>query len=540
MLALIAICLVPIAGAQTTRGAKLDSDRPPAAPANSKYYALVIGIDQYQHFPPLKTAVNDAQSIAHVLTTRYGFKVKLLVDADATRDNIIDALDYYVTNLEQTDNFLLYYAGHGQRKGDDGYWFPVDARTDSTSRWISAEDVTTKMRNLNSRHALIVADSCYSGDLANPHRGVELNFRPSDMEVFLRKSFASHSRTLMASGGDEPVSDIGPNNHSVFANAVLNALEKMDAQAITGGDLFSYYVVHQVSGQSKQQPHYLPIPNSSDDGDGDFVFIRGGISADTALQHGPTPPPLAAAQLSPGAPRQTQPSGTSPAQSNPNSDMELYQKALASHDPAEIDAVADKMSNQTLANVLHMRATSLRTLEANASAARTNNGTTRVPASRAKAQLEYTKVDADSYAHRGNYLKAFPLYKQAAEAGDSESMASLGFCYYNGWGVPQDYAEAAKWFQKAADEGESKVFSSLGLMYAMGRGVPQNDQLSLDWNRKAAAAGDPIGMLGLGSFYAAGRGVPKDLNEAANWYRKSAALGNEGAKQALRKMGLQQ
>ncbi len=218
------------------------------------------------------------------------------------------------------------------------------------------------------------------------------------------------------------------------------------------------------------------------------------------------------------------------------SDTELYQKALLSRDPAAIEAAADKMSNPTLASALRMQAKALRATIA--AAATPGNVAGTVPTSRMKAETEYTKVHADAFAARGNYKQAFPLYRQLAEAGDSESMVNVGYLYYDGWGVSQDYGEAAKWFKKAGDAGETKVMSTLGLMYAMGRGVEQNDKLAVEWNRKAAAVGDPIGMLGLGAMYYSGRGVPKDLTEAANWYRKAAALGNEAAKQNLRKMGL--
>ena len=55
------------------------------------YWALIIGINNYQSAPKLKTAVSDATGIRDVLLDRYGFKadhVKVLLDADATRSHI--------------------------------------------------------------------------------------------------------------------------------------------------------------------------------------------------------------------------------------------------------------------------------------------------------------------------------------------------------------------------------------------------------------------------------------------------------------------
>jgi hypothetical protein len=46
--------------------------------------------------------------------------------------------------------------------------------------------------------------------------------------------------------------------------------------------------------------------------------------------------------------------------------------------------------------------------------------------------------------------------------------------YYNGKGVPQDYAEAARWYRKAADQGNADAQNNLGVMYGNGQGVPQD------------------------------------------------------------------
>ncbi|MBN1105580.1 MAG: caspase family protein, partial [Deltaproteobacteria bacterium] len=52
------------------------------------YYALVIGINQYQEWPYLRTAVNDVKGLKSLLVKRYGFadeRTILLTDGEATR-----------------------------------------------------------------------------------------------------------------------------------------------------------------------------------------------------------------------------------------------------------------------------------------------------------------------------------------------------------------------------------------------------------------------------------------------------------------------
>ena len=53
--------------------------------------------------------------------------------------------------------------------------------------------------------------------------------------------------------------------------------------------------------------------------------------------------------------------------------------------------------------------------------------------------------------------------------------------YDQGYGVPQDYAEAMKWFRKAAEQGDADAQYNLGVMHAQGYGVPQDFVLAHMW-----------------------------------------------------------
>ena len=120
--------------------------RKPKSLPNSRghYFALVIGINNYQHLPKLTTAAPDAQALAALLHNQYGFQTTVLVDA--TRDQITKALNDYRHNLDENASLLIYYAGHGiyDKEADKAYWLPVDADRDDTSRWIMADEITTK------------------------------------------------------------------------------------------------------------------------------------------------------------------------------------------------------------------------------------------------------------------------------------------------------------------------------------------------------------------------------------------------------------
>jgi uncharacterized protein len=61
--------------------------------------------------------------------------------------------------------------------------------------------------------------------------------------------------------------------------------------------------------------------------------------------------------------------------------------------------------------------------------------------------------------------------------------------YLEGWGVPQDYAQAMQWYRKAADQGLAQAQYGIGLMYINGLGVPRDKTQALYWYNLAAAQG---------------------------------------------------
>jgi len=249
-------------------------------PGLGSYHALVIGNQAYRSLRPLQTPVADATAVADMLRRDYGFaRVRLLTNA--TRADMVRALDDLRRRLGPGDNLLIYYAGHGwlDREADRGYWLPVDAEPDSRTNWLSNADLTDTLRALKAKHVVIVADSCYSGTLTRSIGVTPL--APPDILRLAQK----RARTALVSGGLEPVADVGGGRHSVFARAFLDALH--GNQGAT--DLTSLFGVirRQVLLGATQTPEYADIRQAGHDG-GDFVFVRPG--ARLAAPPSPAPP----------------------------------------------------------------------------------------------------------------------------------------------------------------------------------------------------------------------------------------------------------
>ena len=245
-----------------------------------RYHALVIGNNSYASMESLKTAVSDARAIASVLRSRYGFNVRLLVNA--TRRDILTALNKFREELGENDNFLLYYAGHGEldRNNDRGHWLPVDAEPGDTTNWISNTSITDILNAMNAKHVMVIADSCYSGSLTRSvSTSLGGDISPDLQEKWLRKMITLRSRTVLTSGGLQPVLDSGEGSHSVFANVLLRTLRN-NKEILEGPVLYSKVARRVKTAAGKlgynQTPEYAPISFAGDLGAPFFFRPRGG------------------------------------------------------------------------------------------------------------------------------------------------------------------------------------------------------------------------------------------------------------------------
>ena len=241
------------------------------------YYALIIGNDKYQHWNPLHNAISDAQSVADILQSRYGFKVTFL--KNATRLDILRGLNNFRKSLKENDNLLVYYAGHGhlEKDIDRGYWIPVDAEINDTSNWILTPSITDQLELMSAKHILVVADSCFAGkmtrsSLAQLRPGLSDEKRMKMLKTVAKKRV----RTALTSGGEHPVLDVGEGGHSVFTGALITVLGENQTILETERLFLAIRTrVINAAGEYKMEqiPTYWPIQFAGHESLGDFIFI---------------------------------------------------------------------------------------------------------------------------------------------------------------------------------------------------------------------------------------------------------------------------
>ncbi len=235
------------------------------------YRALIIGIDDYKdpRIPDLKTAVNDARVMGEVLQKKYGFQVELMLNSEATKAAMYQALRRLAGSAKPEDSLLIYYAGHGDldRQYNDGWWIPVDAKAGDPVSYLDNVQVQKAMGNTKARHVLLISDSCYSGTLFGRGRAL-----PSVItDKYYLGLYNEKSRWGMTSGNKTPVSDEGAEGHSIFAYQLLKELKKNEKPYMSTQELYTR-IAPIVGNNSEQTPLCSPIRNTGDQG-GEFIFV---------------------------------------------------------------------------------------------------------------------------------------------------------------------------------------------------------------------------------------------------------------------------
>jgi hypothetical protein len=95
--------------------------------------------------------------------------------------------------------------------------------------------------------------------------------------------------------------------------------------------------------------------------------------------------------------------------------------------------------------------------------------------------------------HSSDFATALSEWKPLAEQGHSPSQYNLGFMYYKGKSVPQDYGSAVKWYTLAAEQGDSNAQNNLGVMFANGQGLPEDFIYAHMWFSISALNGNANG-----------------------------------------------
>lgn len=209
---------------------KLADGAAAGAQLRPRLYALVVGVAKYQsaRVPPLDYPAKDAADFARALQTQSGqlyraVEVRLLTDAKATRESIIDGMDWLRREVTANDIAVVFFAGHGVNDSISQYYFLPNnsdiARLRSTA--ISNIDIVETLQSLPSK-VLAFLDTCHSGNVLGTGKKRALG----DINRLVNElTSAENGVVVFASSTGQETSQESPEwNNGAFTKALVEGL----------------------------------------------------------------------------------------------------------------------------------------------------------------------------------------------------------------------------------------------------------------------------------------------------------------------------
>ena len=196
---------------------------------------------------------------------------KILTNNNATREGILDALDWLEDEPSQGDVVVLFISSHGFKEDEASYIMPYDGKADKLrATAIGFHDINQTVTNLSSQNGracrvLLLLDACHSGQF-----GVQGTKGDSQLDIddavqtLNRKEYGVmmfHSST-----GNEISYEDAKWKHGAFTYAILESLR--DGKGDTNGngiisfDELGVYVKERVKNLTKKQHSVIKNPAS--------------------------------------------------------------------------------------------------------------------------------------------------------------------------------------------------------------------------------------------------------------------------------------
>ena len=232
--------------------------------------ALLVGIEDYPHVPPLHGPAQDVENIERLITSFWGYTkgdIHKLINSRATRENILYELENWLG--KSTDKELLfYYSGHGwhqkdtdgdEEDGKDETIAPYDSLPKPAERvvenMISDDEIAAVVRRLRGKKLTLIFDSCHSGTVS---RGISAPQRESENGIKYTKSLDLFSSSPQRTRGPAPPPSpaerkeggfVQGNDHTVVWSAASSSQKAFTDIETKSGSVFTNRFIQGIQGR---------------------------------------------------------------------------------------------------------------------------------------------------------------------------------------------------------------------------------------------------------------------------------------------------
>ncbi len=230
---------------------------PVEAKAEPALYAVVVGVREFEHpegIDPLTVSDKDAKDFCSFLKDMEGLfsgtHITLLLNKEATKENIVAALRKKLACARKDDVVIIYLSGHGvahPTNPNEYYFVTYDTKADhlyATGLMINDRRLFSSVK---SDRVLLLADACHSGGFLP---GIEKGLKPKSPEKYFSVFRDIAGRIAISSSKPGEISfEKRQFGNSVFTHFLIKGMrgeaDRLAAKGagdgkITVGELYDY------------------------------------------------------------------------------------------------------------------------------------------------------------------------------------------------------------------------------------------------------------------------------------------------------------
>jgi uncharacterized caspase-like protein len=239
-----------------------------------KLYVLAVGVSTYQDSElRLSLAAKDALDFGEVWKKQKGplysgVEARVLTDAQATKGNVLDGLEWLQRQATNKDVAVMFFAGHGVNDPNGVFYFlPVDAKLVSLKRTgLSQADITSTVAAIAGK-VIVFIDACHSGNLMDKVK----RRAPSDISAVINELASAENGAVVfssATGRQYALENSEWGNGAFTKGLVEGIMGKADYMG-TGRitvNMLDLYISERVKEltQGQQTPSTVKPPNVPD------------------------------------------------------------------------------------------------------------------------------------------------------------------------------------------------------------------------------------------------------------------------------------
>ena len=204
------------------------------SPGHAAKRAVLVGIGDYPDVNKLIGPQHDAENMQKLLQESLGFQssdIKMLIDADASRDGILQTLEsWLVEGTEKDDQVVFYFSGHGfqtadlngdekDQKDEALAAYDVKLENGAVVNMITDDEIESIFAKLDDRFVTIIVDSCHSGTMTRGLPSASNQQHEKTLQDFNNLANTSLTKSMIQSHREEK-SFVGNSENRVVWTAV--------------------------------------------------------------------------------------------------------------------------------------------------------------------------------------------------------------------------------------------------------------------------------------------------------------------------------